>query len=126
MKERLTSRAFGGVTPMLKDKIYYDYPIADAIEKLADYEDAEEAGLLVRLPCKVGDAVYYFSPISDELYEDTVYILAFIKGEKELRIKTDYYQRLFFESDIGKTLFFTREEAEKRANGDEQCHKEDR
>ena len=30
----------------------------DAIEKLADYEDAEEQGLLLRLPCKVGDTVY--------------------------------------------------------------------
>lgn len=29
-----------------------------ALEKLADYEDLEEQGLLVRLPCKVGDDVY--------------------------------------------------------------------
>lgn len=33
----------------------YLYP---AIEKLATYEDLEEQGLLVRLPCKVGDTVY--------------------------------------------------------------------
>lgn len=43
-------------------------------EKLADYEDAEEQGLLVRLPCKVGDIVYVNStilPIEDmECYED--------------------------------------------------------
>lgn len=30
----------------------YLYP---AIEKLATYEDLEEQGLLVRLPCKVGE-----------------------------------------------------------------------
>ena len=29
-----------------------------AMEKLAAYEDAEEQGLLLKLPCKVGDAVY--------------------------------------------------------------------
>lgn len=29
-----------------------------AIEKCADYEDAEEQGLLLKLPCKVGDTVY--------------------------------------------------------------------
>lgn len=29
-----------------------------ASEKLADYEDLEEQGLLVRLPCKVGDDIY--------------------------------------------------------------------
>lgn len=28
------------------------------LEKLVDYEDSEEQGLLVRLPCKVGDDVY--------------------------------------------------------------------
>ena len=28
------------------------------IRKLAAYEDLEEQGLLVRLPCKVGDIVY--------------------------------------------------------------------
>lgn len=49
----------------------YLYP---AIEKLATYEDLEEQGLLVRLPCKVGDIVYVDSailPIEDmECYED--------------------------------------------------------
>lgn len=29
-----------------------------ALERLAAYEDAEEQGLLLRLPCKVGDAAY--------------------------------------------------------------------
>ncbi len=28
-------------------------PFAVAVERLAEYEDAEEKGLLVRLPCKV-------------------------------------------------------------------------
>jgi hypothetical protein len=26
-----------------------------------DYEDSEEHGRLIKLPCKVGDTVYYFS-----------------------------------------------------------------
>jgi hypothetical protein len=30
----------------------------NCLHKLADYEDAEENGLLIRLPCKVGDTVY--------------------------------------------------------------------
>ena len=29
-----------------------------AMEKLADYEDAEEQGRLVKLPCKLGDTVW--------------------------------------------------------------------
>jgi len=31
--------------------------LGDAIDKLADYENAEEQGLLLRLPCKMGDVV---------------------------------------------------------------------
>lgn len=29
-----------------------------AVDKLADYEDAEEQGLLLRLPCKAGDTLF--------------------------------------------------------------------
>lgn len=32
--------------------------LQEVIEKLGQYEDAEEQGLLLRLPCKVGDTVY--------------------------------------------------------------------
>ena len=32
--------------------------IRKALRKLAEYEDLEEQGLLLRLPCKVGDTVY--------------------------------------------------------------------
>lgn len=43
-------------------------------EKLGKYEDLEEQGLLLRLPCKVGDTVYVDNamlPIEDmECYED--------------------------------------------------------
>ena len=59
------------------DDIEYDCSkcgLEKALEKLADYEDLEEQGLLVRLPCKVGDIVYVDSailPIEDmEGYED--------------------------------------------------------
>lgn len=37
----------------------YGYFIAgEAVDKLAEYENAEEQGLLLRLPCRVGDMVY--------------------------------------------------------------------
>ena len=34
----------------------------DCIKKLAEYENAEEEGKLVVLPCKVGDTVYVIAP----------------------------------------------------------------
>ena len=32
---------------------------SDIYEKLADYEDAEEQGLLLRLPCPIGAKIYF-------------------------------------------------------------------
>lgn len=42
-----------------------------AIEKLANYEDLEEAGRLIELPCKVGERVW----VADGVYEpwQTIY-----------------------------------------------------
>ena len=47
-----------------------------ALEKLADYEDLEEQGLLVRLPCKVGDMVWD----NDFGYPESYEIKAFSYG----------------------------------------------
>lgn len=33
-------------------------PFVEVLKKLAEYEDAEEQGLLLRLPCKVGTHIY--------------------------------------------------------------------
>lgn len=48
--------------------------IATILKKLAGYEDLEEQGRLIKLPCKVGDTVYVDNtilPIEDmECYED--------------------------------------------------------
>ncbi len=39
--------------------------IGDVANKLAEYEDLEEQGLLLKLPCKVGDTIYYFMNVDD-------------------------------------------------------------
>ena len=43
-----------------KQKAYTcnEYGIYQAIQKLAEYEETEKQGLLLRLPCKVGDIVW--------------------------------------------------------------------
>ena len=79
--ERLTYKAPDSEMVWLKDKERLFEPCEMsahqsrlAIARLAAYEDAEEQGLLLRLPCKVGDIVYVDSailPIADtECYED--------------------------------------------------------
>lgn len=42
------------------------WAMADLREKLKYYEDAEEQGLLIRLPCKVGDHIYIIKPYGIE------------------------------------------------------------
>jgi hypothetical protein len=77
--ERLTEK-YNGKNIVKSGHITFIYGTAgnrfegEAIDKLSVYEDAEEYGLLLRLPCKVGDTVYVDStilPIEDmECYED--------------------------------------------------------
>lgn len=77
-----------------------DY-IWDLERKLKAYEDAEEQGLLLRLPCKVGD---------------TVYLLKYRVGDWEVEpytIKTlGYVLQLIEHGLIGELAFLTPEEAE--------------
>lgn len=94
-----------------------------AMEKLADYEDAEEHGLLLRLPCKVGDKLYYI----DSYYNVVVLvrlnevIIQFV-GINNYTYQYNccsfdecgdtYEEYEFNNNDFGKTVFLTREEAE--------------
>lgn len=65
--ERLTER-IDNVPDGKSGVLVKQHDYASAAEKLADYEDAEEQGLLRQLPCKVEDTVYVDSvilPIKD-------------------------------------------------------------
>lgn len=59
MAERLTIRSERGTAILketdIKDRCEYCY---EATQKLAHYEDLEEQGKLIELPCKIGDTVY--------------------------------------------------------------------
>ena len=97
--------------------------IADVIDKLADYEDLEEQGRLIKLPCKVGDTVW-----DNDCGRPCAYtITAFSFGECEEYICEPvttkevvfYYANSsgsitgsFAESEIGKSVFLNRYEAE--------------
>lgn len=87
------------------------YLVGEAIDKLAEYEEAEEQGLLLRLPCKVGDTVYCFDyPRSDIVVVVEEKIEKILIYEDDLTIETDggYYLPPMF----GKLIFTTRAEAE--------------
>lgn len=102
--------------------------VAKWLEELKSYKDLEEQGLLVRLPCKVGDTVWD----NDFGYPESYEIKAFSYGycdsyvEPGIGIEDEiifYYENYthsisitgaFPMSEIGKTVFLTREEAEKK------------
>ena len=44
---------------LAKTKFSGDFGSANVLNRLAKYEDLDEQGLLLRLPCKVGDTVYH-------------------------------------------------------------------
>lgn len=95
---------------------------ADLYEKLKDYEDAEEQGLLLRLPCKVGDKVYQ---ISGNFIEPCTVETIFLGNYRdrsgnwcnmaEIHYDRDdcpYVSTEIYFTDIGETVFLTETEAE--------------
>lgn len=91
------------------------------LEKLAEYEDLEEQGLLVRLPCKVGDTVYRVNAGAKQpIIPMTVSEIHFLccKNERAVRFdaigKEDMGESCYRLEDIGRIVFLTREEAEKK------------
>lgn len=90
-------------------------PFADKIlTKLAVYEDLEEQGLLVRLPCKVGDDLYCI--VNGEVKKLKVHSFGVPDFEiTDIEFKyVDGFKIVRFVGEVGKTVFLTREEAEKK------------
>lgn len=128
--ERLTKRASNGLPYLAKVKdseqdIYSDYRntlacVQEAFKKLAEYEDAEEQGLLVKLPCKTGDTLYdIYEFIENRCSPDITEYKA-----KSIEVGEDKKGRwfcidstIFRPEDFGKTVFLTREEAEAALKG---------
>lgn len=86
----------------------------DAYYKLQEYEDLEEQDRLLKLPCKVGDAVYAISMgkiISLVVEEISTF---YIRNEKIINVKcqnADIF-RNYVEREFGKVVFLTKSEAE--------------
>lgn len=81
-----------------------------ATEKLADYEDAEEQGLLLKLPCKVGDKAWYVcNSVIDEVEVDSFVLNTNLFVKVSLYVGYERYRKTLTPY---KTLFFTLEEAE--------------
>lgn len=104
-------------------KEYWEHKqVAEYLKKLKEYKDLEEQGLLLRLPCKVGDTVYQ---ISENFIEpctvETIFLGNYMDRNgnycnmAEIYYDMDDYPYVSTEiyfTDIGKTVFLTKAEAE--------------
>ena len=84
------------------------------VNRLAKLEDLEEQGLLVRLPCKIGEKLWCI--INGRINELRVYCFdmpAFGTTDIVFRY-ADGFRLKRFVGNLGKTVFLTREEAEKK------------
>lgn len=103
MTERLTEKSENGFYIVDKHKasifMYNKYFAGQAINKLAEYETAEEEGRLVILPCKIGTIVYVIRQSWNGWNIDKKKFSYAMIGK------------------VGKTVFLTSEEAEKALEG---------
>lgn len=102
----------------------------DACKKLAEYEQLEEQGLLVRLPVKVGDDVYIIPSLSvyglniingykklNKIYHQHVGTIVITAGHWYATSREEYgvyNEKVLNDIAFGATWFLTRKEAEKK------------
>ena len=89
------------------------------LQELKEYRDLEEQGLLLKLPCKIGDTVYQL--INSHIYEYKVIGICFDifqnkwMYEVAYQIGLEWFKTMCDFDAFGKskTVFLTKEEAEK-------------
>lgn len=116
---RLTERINGKLTTKKQFPTTRD-TIDVLIDMLAIYEDLEEQGRLIKLPCKVGDTLYGI--MLNELKEYKVFAIniGMRKHENSCVVLANNNRNAvvnFELIDFGKTVFLTREEAERELEG---------
>ena len=84
--------------------------LSECETELAEYKTAEEQGLLIKLPCRVGDAVYVIED-NCSFPNDCRNDCNFCPNNKREVTPTCFTIDMF--NDIGDTVFLTRKEAER-------------
>ena len=92
--------------------------LVSEVEQYKAYNDLEEQGLLLRLPCKVGDTVYAigFNNNKPIIYESVVLRILITEKEIVFNVKVDEFEinSQLKQSMFGKTVFLTQAEAEQK------------
>ena len=102
-------------------KEYWEHKqVAEYLRKLKEYEDLEEQGRLVKLPCKAEDIIYVITPCCKTVEECKVITVNYINTVISRNVF--YIEALpttgsraligFYNKEFGKTVFLTKSEAE--------------
>lgn len=108
--------------------------------KLAEYEDAEEQGLLVKLPCAIGSDIYFIPSKAhfglnilhkheefNRVYHQKIARLHFVESgwyvEGNLNLEYGVVDRIFVDKSYKETWFLSQEEAEQELEKMKQSHK---
>ena len=114
--ERLAAYEDTGLTPQEVLSMKFEWcammaalnSIGGGYTRLRELAEADKAGRLVVLPCKVGDTVYF--ALLGKIIEKQVFSI--VSFSNSTRIYCGGTSEYFRPEDIGKTFFLTREEAE--------------
>lgn len=117
--ERLTRRSANGTgvyaTPS-GEPVKWEDNRHNVLQKLTEYEDLEEQGRLIILPCKVGDTVYAigFNNNKPIIYESVVLSILITEKEIAFNVKVDEFgiNSKLKQSMFDKTVFLAKSEAE--------------
>ena len=129
--ERLTRRSANGTgiyaTPS-GEPVKWENNRHNVLQKLADYEDAEEQGLLLRLPCGIGSDVYMIPskinyklnilslhPENNKVYHQKVDLITFTENGWYMKCDKDReyaIERILSEKMYKETWFLSQQEAE--------------
>lgn len=89
--------------------------VKEMVEKLAEYEDLEEQGKFLKLPCKVGDEIFIPIDFQGKVHHGVIIGVEYSKIRKSfvalVRTDDDFLCYEKFE-DFGKTAFLNRNQAE--------------
>lgn len=85
--------------------------LAEWLEKSKEYQQLEEQGRLIKLPCKVGDVVY----VTESTLVEAMCVRIQLDGDRNgiwINAKEYPYDRWISFKAFGKTVFLTKSEAE--------------
>lgn len=111
--EKLKAYEDTGLTPKLAQETaeFAIWVHENGLEKIKEWIKADKEGRLVVLPCKVGDGLWTFcSHPVEQVYSFTVTDISTLNGRTMLNTSRC---GVIDARDVGKTVFLTREEAEK-------------